>query len=316
MSYSSPARIDLAGGTLDIAPLCHMIEGAVTVNLAINLRSLVRVHRQPGPISTVSFEGGCKLATSSELLFSEALRYFDVTDPVHFDVQSSVPRASGLGGSSTLLVSVCAAVYRFARHSQISADQLIRMVTVLEHRILQKPAGTQDAIAAIHGGLNVITYEQGSPSSNHLVIPPFLSGPIYLLHTKEQHHSGINNWQIIKAACEGDTSILGLLRALAENAEMLKQAIVCGDPKAFSQALARESEMRNRLAPGILPENMKCFLDQHDGLVGKMCGAGGGGCMLLFGYQPQEKSLAIAQALELTIIEVMADANGTIEVPP
>ena len=36
---SAPSRIDLAGGTLDIWPISMLVPGAVTVNLAIELRA-------------------------------------------------------------------------------------------------------------------------------------------------------------------------------------------------------------------------------------------------------------------------------------
>src|SRR5258706_16147272 len=40
---SAPTRIDLAGGTLDIWPISQMVEGAVTVNVAIGLRAHAKV---------------------------------------------------------------------------------------------------------------------------------------------------------------------------------------------------------------------------------------------------------------------------------
>lgn len=315
MRYSSPARIDLAGGTLDIAPLCFMVEHAATVNLAIDLRSVVNLQPAASAEHTVSFAGQAAQPANTEILFAESLRYFDVREPLHFDVSTGVPRSSGLGGSSTLLVSVCAALFRHTRQTQASPEQLIDMVTVLEHRILQKPAGTQDAIAAIQGGLNLITFDQGRPSSQHLAIPDFLRGPIHLLYTAEQHHSGINNWQIIKAACQGDRVILRLLQGLAANATALADALVQADQARYRDCLKREAEMRNQLAPGILPGPMGNFLAQYgEPAIGKMCGAGGGGCMLLDGVDDLPRAQSISQNLGLSMLQVNAEKDGFMEV--
>src|SRR4029078_13282166 len=52
---SAPTRIDLAGGTLDIWPLSVLVPGAVTVNLAVELRAHASVEpRKDGRVEVVS----------------------------------------------------------------------------------------------------------------------------------------------------------------------------------------------------------------------------------------------------------------------
>ena len=41
ISVEAPTRIDIAGGTLDINPLYHILDRPVTVNMGIDLRSKV-----------------------------------------------------------------------------------------------------------------------------------------------------------------------------------------------------------------------------------------------------------------------------------
>ena len=45
---SAPTRIDLAGGTLDIWPLSVLVPGALTVNLAVELRAHATGAASPG----------------------------------------------------------------------------------------------------------------------------------------------------------------------------------------------------------------------------------------------------------------------------
>jgi D-glycero-alpha-D-manno-heptose-7-phosphate kinase len=56
---SAPTRIDLAGGTLDIWPLSVMVPGAMTVNLAVELRAHAEVEpRRDGRVEVVSADRG------------------------------------------------------------------------------------------------------------------------------------------------------------------------------------------------------------------------------------------------------------------
>ncbi|NJD63480.1 MAG: hypothetical protein FIA93_12265, partial [Deltaproteobacteria bacterium] len=50
----TPNRVDLAGGTLDIYPLYLLVPGAITVNAAIRMRSLVEADSVRGPARLVS----------------------------------------------------------------------------------------------------------------------------------------------------------------------------------------------------------------------------------------------------------------------
>ena len=55
ISASAPARIDLAGGTLDIWPVSVLVPGAVTLNLAIELRATVDIApRRDGRVGIIS----------------------------------------------------------------------------------------------------------------------------------------------------------------------------------------------------------------------------------------------------------------------
>ena len=57
IAASAPARIDLAGGTLDIWPLYLLHEGALTVNVAIEMRArVVGKTARGGKVSLVSID--------------------------------------------------------------------------------------------------------------------------------------------------------------------------------------------------------------------------------------------------------------------
>src|ERR1700720_578065 len=110
---SAPARVDLAGGTLDLWPLHVLHPGSVTVNLAISLRAGCRVRPGKGGFRVVSrgsdFER--EAATPAELLaepraalVGSLLEAMEILAPLDIEFWSDVPFGSGLGGSAALTV--------------------------------------------------------------------------------------------------------------------------------------------------------------------------------------------------------------------
>ncbi len=312
MSFSAPARIDLTGGTLDIPPLCFIIEDSLTLNLAINLRSKVHIVREGSGLLL----SNPTQKLSDMPLFSKTLERYGQTDRLDIRVESDIPKASGLGGSSSLLVALtCAMNPSFARLESLK-DELLGEVTVLEHRLLGKPAGTQDAIAAIYGGLSQISFEKATPHRRPMRIPKFLDGALYLAYSSVQHHSGINNWGIIRDACEGDRKTTEILKNLNRTSHRMKTALENEDRSLFLECLQRESSLRSQLCDTVTTEDMNQFLKEFNSkITGKVCGAGGGGCMFLFGESMDEEELRHGAAkVGMTILEVVADREGCLEV--
>ena len=302
MIYSAPARIDLGGGTLDVPPLHYLIENSLTLNLAIDLRVSIDVRRGGSGLLFTRDEQPQQL--DSLPIFSLVLDHFAVRD-VDIHLQTAIPKAAGLGGSSSLVVALVHAL-------GLAGPEVVGDVTVLEHRLLGKPAGTQDAVAAIFGGLSKITFEHGTPHRQALACPSFLREPLYLAYSKVQHHSGINNWAIIKAVCEGDRDMRNTLQALCENSYAMVAAIAENNRDQFTELLQTEARLRRDLCPSITTPEMEAFA-KHFGerLACKVCGAGGGGAMFLFGENPDVDELHWAATRhQLQIIETRLDMRG------
>lgn len=315
MTMSAPGRIDLAGGTLDVPPLMFFAEMPMTLNLAISLRSQAEVFFNEGDTHLLEVDGEVKPALDEEL-FAEVIRLFEPLDHLTFRISSQIPRASGLGGSSVLLVAVVSAMRqlqqleRFDR--RLAFDLPVQdVVTILEHRLLGKPAGTQDGIAALHGGLSCIDLLNGSPKHSHMQVPDFLKETLYLVHAPIEHHSGINNWEVVKRACEGDWVTMKVLSELGENALRMRDALVDQDAIAFAEMLRLEVELREQLCEGLTPDVLNEFLAPFgDEVIGKMCGAGGGGCMFLWFNDVDPADLeraAVAKGLQWLPVTMAAE---------
>ncbi|HJQ97766.1 MAG TPA: hypothetical protein VJ826_05585, partial [Candidatus Polarisedimenticolaceae bacterium] len=106
----APTRIDLAGGTLDIWPICHLVEDAVTVNLAIGLHATAVVTpRRDGRLVVRSADRRRSVTLALPLKSPPAgplswlVRLAHAWAPetaLTLEARAEAPAGAGLGGSS------------------------------------------------------------------------------------------------------------------------------------------------------------------------------------------------------------------------
>jgi len=166
---SAPARVDLAGGTLDLWPLHVLHPGSVTVNLAIDLRARCRVRAAVGGFRVTVPELGYErtvqeparlLADPRSALAGAMLEALEIDEPREIELSSDVPFGSGLGGSSALTVAMAAALAASVERA-FDGDSRVEFVRDVETRVLGKPAGTQDYYPPLSGGVHTLRFHPG-----------------------------------------------------------------------------------------------------------------------------------------------------------
>ena len=149
---TAPARIDLAGGTLDLWPLHVLHPGSVTVNLAIDLRARCRVRERASGFRVTVPDLGYErvvaqpaefLADPRAALAGALLEALRIRAPRDIELSSAVPYGSGLGGSSALTVATAAALSASVGR-ELDEPGRVEFVRDVETRVLGKPAGVQD----------------------------------------------------------------------------------------------------------------------------------------------------------------------------
>jgi D-glycero-alpha-D-manno-heptose-7-phosphate kinase len=303
----APARIDLAGGTVDIWPVCLLEPGATTVNLAIDRFAKARARiRDDGAFVLTSADKGIErkhadlasLRTETDLpLHREVASMLAPPGGLEISTSSDVPAGSGLGGSSALFVAATRAALA-ALNREMDDAELLRHVVDMEARIIGVPTGAQDYLSAIHGGLSEIRFPPGGARREPVECDLDAVGRrIVLVYTGVPHDSAMNNWAVTKAYLDGDPGVRRDMRAIAEAARILRGALLVSDLDAAADAIAADWEARRRLAPGVSTkaiDRMGEVARRAGAAAMKVCGAGGGGCVFFWCKEGKRESVASA----------------------
>jgi D-glycero-alpha-D-manno-heptose-7-phosphate kinase len=304
---SAPARVDLAGGTLDLWPLHVLHPGSVTVNVAIDLRARCRVRRRDGSfrvsVPDLGYERTAArpsdlLADPRGALAGALLEALGVSEPRDLELSSDVPYSSGLGGSSALTVAMAAALAA-STGREFGGPGAVEFVRDVETRVLGKPAGVQDYYPPLGGGIHRIRFWPGRTEAERSDVDPGAwLRHLTLFDTGAAHSSGMNNWEVFRARLEGDREVAGNLDDVAAAAREMAEAVEAADFAAMGAALRREWEARRRLAPVVSSPRIEGVIEaarEAGAWGGKACGAGGGGCVVLLA--PAGKTAAVRDAL-------------------
>ena len=168
----SPLRLGLAGGGTDVSPYCD-IHGGMVLNATIDryayvtLKSLdtneVRFNATDQQLSkTFSFDEELKLDGTLDLhkaVYSTMIQEFNHSAPVAIEMITfcDAPVGSGLGSSSTLVVTM---INAFAKFLNISLDDysLAQLAFQIERVQCGLQGGRQDQYSATFGGFNFMEF--------------------------------------------------------------------------------------------------------------------------------------------------------------
>jgi D-glycero-alpha-D-manno-heptose-7-phosphate kinase len=319
---TAPTRIDLAGGTLDIWPLYLFHPGAVTVNCAIDRRAWCRVETG---VEGVTIESKDTLRKASGKTVSDVLgagelelvafilRALGIESGVKVTTQSKVPSGSGLGGSSALSVAIAGAAAAAIGRS-LDSDTLWPVVRDAEAQAIKVPTGVQDYLASIHGGVLGIHLDPGALRVEKLATDPAkVEESIMLVDSAVEHFSGLNNWEVFKGQIERNEAVTKNLAAIAAAARDMRTALVEQRYADVPAIMTREMDARKRLAPTVSnPEIEKIIAAAaSEGGAAKVCGAGGGGMVLVWAVPgTREKVAAAVRAAGFKIIDFRLDLRG------
>jgi len=305
----APTRVDLAGGTVDIWPLYLFHENACTVNFAIDqfARCTIRTRRDRKIVlKSIDSKKSARFNSLEELkvdrvlpLLSRLIREFAPQTGLDMTTHCMAPAGSGLGGSSALNIAICGAlnVLTKSRLSKVAIQSLAKNV---EAQVIEIPTGEQDYFPPLYGGALCMHLKPRGIQVERIPLNlQELENHLVLCFTGEPRYSAINNWEMFKRHVNGDRSTYAKFETIVESALRMREALLARDFNAISAALADEWRHRKHLAPRITTpfmEKLTRIARGQGATAAKVCGAGGGGCMVF--ATPPDRKRRVQQALQ------------------
>lgn len=304
---SAPTRVDLAGGTVDIWPLYLFHANAQTLNAAITLRAHCRLTtRADERLSIASRDADLHAdvghwrdlpASPAFALLRHVTKHFDARG-LHLETHSDSPFGAGIAGSSALNVAICASLARWAGLS-VTPDSLLGIAQNVEAQALGVPTGVQDYRPAFYGGVSAVELRvDGVERFDLRVDVDALDSRLIVAYTGASRNSGINNWDVFKRHIDGDGSVRACFDDICAIATAMREALQRSHWHEVARLVAEEWAVRKRLAPGVTTPEIDGLIEAALGagaLAAKVCGAGGGGCVMVL--TDPDRRLAVRTAL-------------------
>lgn len=305
----APARVDLAGGTVDIWPLYLFHPGAQTVNIAIRCyasctietradRRIVLVSQDQDIRETFESLTDLTLGQSQLPLVRELAVFFEPRRGLTIKTTSQVPAGAGLGGSSALNIALCGGLARVTG-KRLMRSQILEIAKNVEAIVIRVPTGWQDYFPALYGGANAVHLERDGVKRERLPLSfADVEKRFVLCYTGQPRNSAINNWEVMKSHIDGDPKVRSNFDQITTIASQMREALLAKDWNDVAELLALEWENRKRNFKGISTPKIDRMIEQtrkNGTVAAKVCGAGGGGCVV-FMVRPGTKP-AVEQTL-------------------
>ncbi len=307
----APFRIGLAGGGTDVSPYSDQYGGAV-LNSSISLFAHCTiipndsgkiVIKAPNRNEIFEVNSSMELDITGTLdlqrgVYNRVVREF-VKHPLSFEMTTymDVPTGSGLGTSSTLVVSVIGA-FREWFGLPLGESDIARLAYDIERKELKMAGGKQDQYAATFGGLNFLEFK----NENVVIVNPIkikeetlreLEHNLLLFHTKTTRDSSdVINLQT-KNLTSGVKKSIQSLHEIKQQAFEMKEYILTNKLNKVGTILAENWMNKKNLSEGITNDYLDNIYDtalSNGAIGGKISGAGGGGFMIFYsqdGYRHQ-----------------------------
>jgi len=313
----APLRIGLAGGGTDVSPYSDIYGGAI-LNATIDLYAHASI--EPGDSGEITIRLEDKnlefrypvtdrLETdgSADLIkgvYNRIFKEFRLSpQPFRLSACVDAPPGSGLGSSSTLVVTVLGAFAEWFR-LPLGEYDIAWLACDIERNDLGMAGGKQDQYAATFGGVNFMEFYK----NDKVIVNPLrikeqilneLSNNIVLYYTETSRLSSsiIENQQ--RNVKEGVAESVESMHRLKELAVSMKEVLLKGELDSMGELFDLSWKYKKQMAGGITNSYIDTIYEtalRAGATGGKISGAGGGGYM--FFYCPRNTRYNVIRALK------------------
>jgi len=159
-----PYRISLLGGGSDLDWFVEKEGYGISLGYSLSKYTYTVVNKLPKNISRgiLNYSSREEYFDADEIahpLIRSALKYFSVSDPIEMSSFGFASRGSGLGGSSSFLISLLCSIAA-TKNKNLNASELAQIASNIEINWLNKPIGKQDQYISSSGGISLFKYEK------------------------------------------------------------------------------------------------------------------------------------------------------------
>ena len=316
----TPFRLSFFGGGTDY-PAWYKHHGGAVLAVAINRYCYISCRYLPPFFShryRIAYSQLETTATVDEIrhpAVRACLQYLKITDGLEIHHDSDLPKQTGLGTSSAFAVGLLHSLHRLLGQG-VSPMQLAQEAIHVERELCGDNVGSQDQVTAAIGGMNRIDF---LPDGTITPKPLLLSAERTKIITQ---HLMLFFTGFSRIASEVVAAQLNNLaskeRELHEMQTMVNTAIdilqhPTSELRSLGQLLHESWQLKRSLSNKIstpVIDDIYAAARKAGALGGKLCGAGGGGFLLLF-VAPERQADVRAALQKQLYVPFAFDFKGT-----
>jgi D-glycero-alpha-D-manno-heptose-7-phosphate kinase len=307
----APCRADLAGATIDLWPLYLFHPGSVTVNFAVSIMTTCRITPLAGSAIHLksldtrreerfaSLDALCSAKKYKHPLAARLVQFFRPEAGFALETTSESPAGAGIAGSSALMIATTGALAHYTGR-RMDCEEMRVLAQNVEAQLINVPTGCQDYYPALYGGASAIHLDTDRVRREALpVAPEEIEARFLLVYTGAPRASGINNWEVFKSHIDGETKVVRNFARMAQISRAMHAALSRGDWDEVARLLQEEWKFRKsnykRISTPLI-DKLVAVAARNGGRAAKVCGAGGGGCVVFM--VREEAKQRVADALQ------------------
>jgi D-glycero-alpha-D-manno-heptose-7-phosphate kinase len=210
---------------------------------------------------------------------------------------SESPAGAGIAGSSALMIATTGALARYTGR-RMGREPMRVLAQNVEAQLIQVPTGCQDYYPALYGGVSAIHLDTDTARREALpVAPEEIEARFLLVYTGAPRASGINNWEVFKAHIDGDNKVIRNFERMAQISRAMRAALGRADWDEVARLLRKDWEFRKsnygRISTPLI-DKLVVVAAKNGGRAAKVCGAGGGGCVVFMVREEAKQRVARA----------------------
>ena len=288
----APYRVSLLGGASDLDWFVDKNEYGLSLGYSLNLYSYSVLNKLPkvskfGIINYSSRELYKNIDDIVHPLIRETFKIVDLNFLVELSTYGSASGGSGLGGSSSFLISLISSLSKLLQ-LKWSQEFIAQKASAVEISKLSKPIGRQDQYLAALGGISSLKFEPSGIVTQKKLSPEMdkllrrLIGNFYLVPTNKSR-----NADEILSSIKQDSSSNSMILELREIARNFIESDEKRDhilESKFHESVRNSWEIKRNMS-NVMNKNLE---EQYEYLKNKipnnwirLLGAGGGGFFLI-----------------------------------